>query len=82
METTEYKQESMLSSDGTKPDGSIVSRNLYEELDLALKTPEQKTRALDIIQSGAAKTVSEATKIMWDEDATNPVNDAWANKNK
>jgi hypothetical protein len=76
----EYKQESMLTPDGTKPDSSVVSRNLQAETDVLLNTPEQKARALDIIRSGKAKTVSEAKKIMWDEDATNPVNDAWANK--
>ena len=77
-----YKQESMLSPDGTMPDSSIVSRNRANEADLIFQTEGQKKAALELVREGKAKDLSEAWTKMRDDSISDPVNDAWANKNK
>ncbi len=70
----EYKQSSMLTSDGTKPDSSIVSRNMDNEADLIFQTEEQKKIALDLIKEGEATDLRDAWTKMRADAINDPVN--------
>lgn len=76
----EYKQSSMLTSDGTKPDSSIVSRNMDNEADLIFQTEEQKKIALDLIKEGEATDLRDAWSKMRADAMDSPVNDAYKRK--
>lgn len=68
----DYKQPSFLNPDGT-PNNKIVEAI---ELQNQFNTEEQVARARDLIASGVAKNAQDAWRIMADEDAKSPVNDA------
>jgi len=69
-------QSSMLAPDG-RPDGGVVGQNRLHDLENTFKTPQQRARAQEIINSGQAASAAEALSIMSKEDSENPVNDAF-----
>ena len=68
----EYTQPSFLNQDGS-PNQRIVDA---VELNDTFHTEEQVTRARDLIASGLATNAKDAWRIMAEEDANTPVNDA------
>lgn len=75
-----YVQPSMLTSDCTKPDSSVVRQNMENEADLIFQTKEQIENAFKLIKEGEATDLRDAWSKMRADAMDSPVNDAYKRK--